>query len=305
MLTCKQPITEKYNSRGVSKMKKIFCLLVFFSFTLYAGNNFRGIIDSESLGEGIWIQRNSSDTSPKKIAIATVIISGKKQDYWDEYKGNAYKDMVAFGTQSKEIYARKHGYDFIIATQKLDDCYGVKPSRDLECAWTKLALISRILDEYEWVFWSDADSVILNFDIKLEDFIDEEYDIIGCAERPTEVTKKPFIPSCRFNTGQMFYKNCEFTKQLIFDAWCNHDQDMPGYEQARINSLLQDPEKASHALIYSEEAFNLTPQRIKEGAFLVHMYGYYRDELRKCFREYEKKYKWLLEKEMRDYEQQN
>lgn len=280
-------------------MKFFFNLSILFILNSLWGNSYENL-GYEPLGEGIWIQRNNH-FYPNKIAIATVIISGEKQDYWAQCNTLCYQDIVAFGTKSKEIYARKYGYDFIIATQKLEDCYGIKPSRDLECAWTKIALISRILDSYDWVFWSDADSIILNFDIPLEDFIDEEFDVIACSQSHHE--PKPYSLKQQINTGQVLYKNCEFTKNLIFEAWCNHDKKMQGYEQSRINALLKSPERGNHVLVCSERAFNLTPQRYQEGAFLVHMYGYYCGDLHQCFQKFEENYGWLLKKEEDKYEQ--
>ena len=97
-------------------MIKYIHALILFSFSVVFCNSF------ENLGEGILIQRNQHlFNSEKKIAIVTAVISGKQQDTVRLPKGFQYKDIVAFGTRSKELYAKKHGYDFIIATKKFND----------------------------------------------------------------------------------------------------------------------------------------------------------------------------------------
>jgi hypothetical protein len=250
----------------------------------------------EDLGEGILIQRNQHlYNNEKKIAIVTVIISGSQQEHNKRYKHYNFKKVVSFGTKSKELYAKKYGHDFIIATKKINNCYGVKAKRKLECAWTKLAVISRVLEDYDWVFWTDADSVILNFDIKLEDFLNEDFDVIACAETEFD---KPEIFKGFINTGQVFYKNCDFCKELILGAWNNHHKKTPGsFEQARINNYIIETNSAKRVLVHPPRSFNSSLRQFELGDFIVHMYACHGEKLYFRFKEYEKKYSWILDKE--------
>jgi hypothetical protein len=256
--------------------------------------------EAEDLGEGIFLTRNIRSETGPKIAIATVIISGKDQEKNENYKNINYKETVSLGTRSKELYAKRHGYDFIVATEKINSCYGYPDTRPLECAWTKLAVISRVLDDYDWVFWSDADSVIFNFDITLESFLDEDHDIIACTFQ-TIPYKVSFahIPSL-INTGEVFYKNSELSKFVIQEAWKNQGEETPGsFEQARINALLFSlPEQQkSKVLVYPNQAFNLPPQGYRKGSFLVHLFAYHGKELYIKFKELEAKYGWIIDAE--------
>lgn len=194
---------------------------------------------------------------------------------------------------------KKHRYDFVVAKEKINECYGIPNSRKLECAWTKIPAIAKMLEEYDWVFWSDADSIILNFEVRLEDFLVAGYDIIGCKEKITNEGPTPFTPSSKLNTGQMFYRSCPFTKEVIKGAWNNHHEFTPGsFEQARINKLLRKREDAcDHVLIYSGKAFNTSPKYFELGDFMVHMYGYHGERLAKVFNEFRSKYMWILKKE--------
>ena len=75
----------------------------------------------------------------KNIAIVTVVI------------GPSYYEATLPGVLSKQKYCALHGYDFICIRETID------PSR--QHAWQKIKAIQQTLENYDWVFWSDADSI--------------------------------------------------------------------------------------------------------------------------------------------------
>lgn len=256
-------------------------------------------VSYEDLGDGMVIFRNEPQSEDyKRIAIVTAIISGDDQEPNEKTRMTPYATTVAFGTRSKEVYAEKHGYDFIVATKKLHDCYGISSQRHLECAWTKLAAISRVLDQYDWVFWSDADSIILNFDRRLEEFIDENYDVIACVEYIAPKVPGPYLGGCYINTGEVFYKNGDFAKTLIRESWSDHLDWTPlSFEQARINSYIQKTETGDRVLVYNGKAFNTGAEYYEPGDFIVHMYSYHGNKLWREFKRFERDYGWIIEQE--------
>lgn len=48
----------------------------------------------------------------------------------------------------------------------------------LHRAWDKLPILRKHLPEYDWLFWLDADRFIMNFEVKLEQFLDGNTDMI-------------------------------------------------------------------------------------------------------------------------------
>ena len=272
-------------------------VLLFLAFVIPLG----AVPAAENLGEGIFVTRSFRSDAKKKIAIATVIVSGKNQENNEGYSGKTYAEVVSFGTKSKRMYARRHGYDFIVATQKLSTCFGISNARPLECAWTKLALVSRVLRDYDWVFWTDADSVILNLDTDLEEFIDEKYDIIAATENPKCKGKSEFL-DYNINTGQVFFKNSDFSKFVIQEAWKDQKEVTPGFfEQRRINKLLHslsEQEKAK-VLVYPASPFNVSPDAYQSGDFIMHMFTYHGKELYEKFIEIEKEFSYILGGERR------
>lgn len=271
----------------------------FFSLILSAR-----LFSSEPLGEGIFVDRNSQPESSKpRIAIATVII----QDNRNIKRGElTYGQQVAFGTRSKQLYAKKHGYDFFIATEKLCDCFGVKTMRQLEPSWSKLPLISQIIDDYDWVFLTDADSIILNFDILLESFLDEKYDFIACSENYQIFTPCHYCPEIRcINAGQFFVKNSTIGKEILLGAWEKQLIPAPDYEQPWVNNYIVANGLQDQVLVYPYNAFNSHHTRYKEGEFLVHMYGIFGQDMAKEMQIFGKKYAHSLKEEEKKILQKN
>ena len=80
--------------------------------------------------------------------------------------GDKYYEAVKSGIESKKAYCYKHGYDFILGSEDIYD-----KSRPI--AWSKIKMIEKYLPKYDFVFCSDADVIIMNENIKLENFIQE------------------------------------------------------------------------------------------------------------------------------------
>ena len=74
-------------------------------------------------------------------------------------------DWAGPAAERTRKYCSRHGYDFACQTGPLDQ---TRPA-----AWGKLRFIWQFLEDHpkcEWVFWTDADSVIMNPAVCLESF---------------------------------------------------------------------------------------------------------------------------------------
>ena len=78
-----------------------------------------------------------------------------------------YKDIVS--SNLKE-YSERHGYD-LISYYEPYDC-------GKEVWWNKHDFIRKHIQDYDWIMWIDSDCLFINMSIKIEDVIDENYDII-------------------------------------------------------------------------------------------------------------------------------
>lgn len=180
------------------------------------------------------------------IAIVTLVV-GKK-----------YDEATHIGLLSKAYYCKKFGYDFIVCNEHLDK------TRDIP--WSKILLVKNTLSKYKWVFFSDADSLIMNYSIPLSDFIDENYNMIICKDHyPKDV-----------NTGQFFIKNTPWSFDLLSKIYNKHEYiNHPYWEQEALNKLL----KENHALhkkmkILSAPTFNsCLCDNFEPGQFILHLLG--------------------------------
>jgi hypothetical protein len=112
---------------------------------------------------------------------------------------NAYSGL---GIINKLAYATRHSYDF----------YYYNHSRDLARApaWSKILILQRHLPQYDWVFWSDADSLVMNQSIRLES-LTSKY-----ASQDMSLTAGP---NDKYNTGQWLIRRCGWCSRILDDTW--------------------------------------------------------------------------------------
>lgn len=145
-----------------------------------------------------------------KIAICTLCIND-----W-------YYDIVKYCVKTSELYAKNHNYDFFIC----NDVYDNKR----ECPWYKIKAIQKILVNYDYVLWLDADGFIVNFDKKIEELIFEYMQTcdILCTKDWNSV----------LNTGVMILKNTPYVHSLLYSVWNNKEEyDAHFHEQASMTQI--------------------------------------------------------------------
>tara|TARA_Y100001970_G_C14236481_1_gene862128 strand:- start:674 stop:1393 length:720 start_codon:yes stop_codon:yes gene_type:complete len=111
---------------------------------------------------------------------------------------NVY-DWNKISFPNKLKYCNIHGYDFITRDRLLDQ----RPA-----GWSKIVLILEYLNKYDYIFWSDTDSLVVDPERKLEDLIDKSKDIIFCM---TGVKGSYWTLS----SGQFFVKNTDWSRKFL------------------------------------------------------------------------------------------
>lgn len=176
--------------------------------------------------------------------------------------GDEYKEKVRLGTENKAFYCQKHGYDFIYSEELQD------PSRDIY--WSKIPLMQKTLENssYKWVVWMDADTVIMNTDIPLEDLIDDKYEFIIGKDWNG------------INAGVFFNKNSEWSHSFLRDVYERTDcLETIWPEQIAMASELAKSKYAGGAKIVPQRLFNSYAPDIhrsslltgyQQGDFLIH-----------------------------------
>lgn len=193
--------------------------------------------------------------------------------------GDEYKDTVKIGTESKRKYCNQQGYDFICIEENLD------PSREL--AWSKILAVLKVMEnpKYKWVFWVDADSIIMNTAIRVEDLIDEKYDFI-------------INEDCNgLNAGVFLIRNCNAAKKFlqgVYDrpdarnfAWA--DTDAIEWELKDKKEFATLTKKVPQRLLNSypaETAGNNIAALFHDGDFIIHFASLRGEQLRNLFEKY-------------------
>lgn len=114
---------------------------------------------------------------------------------WD----HAQADLAQITAPNKATYCQRHGYAWLPCTSGFD------PSRPV--AWSKLLFLRRHLPDYDWIMWSDADSLITNPVIKIESFIRTKADLVITVDK------------VGFNSGSFLIRNCPWSRAFLDEAW--------------------------------------------------------------------------------------
>lgn len=148
-------------------------------------------------------------------------------------------------------YCNKHGYNLKIYKEKLYD-------DDRPLQWNKIKVIQSEINNYDWIFWIDADCLIMNPDVKLESLIDDDYFMI--------IPYNKYAPDNELEQGgtalnsAFLIKNCNISKQFLNDVW-NHDR----YDGQKYNVNKFDHEmRQFRILINNDESYKKGIKLIEE-----------------------------------------
>lgn len=135
------------------------------------------------------------------------------------------RDLAAWSSPNKRRYCRHHGYEFIERTSGFD------PSRPP--AWSKARFVKEHLPHFDWLFWTDADSLVMNNSMRLEQFIEDGCDLV--------LTHDDFgVGKYVISTGQFLIRNCDCSMRFLDEVWAQkqflHDRM---WEQAAVQHLLE------------------------------------------------------------------
>ncbi|MBA3721548.1 MAG: class I SAM-dependent methyltransferase [Parachlamydiaceae bacterium] len=216
------------------------------------------------------------------ISIYSTLLSAKDIAVVSLAAGDEYQKIVNLSVENKNSYCQQHGYDFICGKESLD------PSRPIQ--WTKIPLILKAMENpsYKWIFWTDADSLIMNLATPVEELIDEKYNFI---------IAKDFNG---INAGQFLIKNCDWSKEFLKNIYAHTECiDHPWWSQkAMIIEFEQKPPLQTFVkyipqrLInsYASEANRVSHNSTyRPGDFVIHFAGVDDFNLKKLMDVYSKK----------------
>jgi len=171
-------------------------------------------------------------------------------------------------TKPKNIeYCKKYNLDY---QDYIGDFVPKSITNERRAYWNKPFILKSIIEneKYDWIFYLDADAVILNHDINLKNFIemsDKNAEFIVCY-----VNQKPQDRYWNFNFGVFFIKSSEYMLDIInssIEACEINDgsiDDQPIFQAMLRENYKKFAEKTS---TFPSHSFN------DHGSFIYHALG--------------------------------
>ena len=166
------------------------------------------------------------------------------------------RDLAAWSSPNKRRYCRHHGYEFIERTDGFD------PSRPP--SWSKVLFVKEQLPHFDWLFWTDADSLVMNNSMRLERFIEEGCDMV--------LTHDDFgVGRYVVSMGQFLIRNCDWSMRFLDEVW-EQKQFLRDrmWEQAAVQHLLTHRDPSDHVCVVTQRRFNSYLHNYRKGDFLLH-----------------------------------
>lgn len=163
-----------------------------------------------------------------------------------------FAPLAAISAPNKRRYAERHGYAYVEERGSLD---ASRPP-----AWSKVLALLRHLPAYDWVFWSDVDSLIMNPAIPLESFLEPGYDMVASTDPGG------------LNTGHFLLRRCTWSVRFLEQTYRQVQYlDHPWWEQrAMLHLLATNPADAARVKILRKRALNSYRWDFRDGDFLIH-----------------------------------
>jgi hypothetical protein len=156
-------------------------------------------------------------------------------------------------------YARRHGYQALVAAESLD---ASRPP-----AWSKLLLVEQFLANHPsctWLMWIDADALIMDPRRRLEDMVDDNVDFVIAKDRsPLQI-----------NTGVFLLRNCPAALDLLRRAYAKVQYLWhPWWEQPAVSEAIDECSGTLRTRIVSRRSFNSFFDEYEPGDFVIHFAG--------------------------------
>jgi hypothetical protein len=191
--------------------------------------------------------------------------------------GADYKKAMEPGLASKRAYAAKHGYDFHCGGEDVWD-------RSKPIPWSKFHYILKYLDSYDYIFWSDADAIILNQDLALETqvlpLLPTEKDIVWTFDACNHYNNGHLLVRGKSAWVRDYFNRCLQQNDLLYHIWWDNAAMIRLFEsnsadKAKIETCKDHWLFNSYVFGPNDTADDPSSRLYKPGDFLIHFAGVY------------------------------
>lgn len=203
--------------------------------------------------------------------------------YHDEmlHGTKSYKDVAELTMPSKIEYCNTHGYDFAYKDNDFDFSRKVN--------WERVPMFIDFIKKggYDWLWFLGTDCMIMNHTIRLENIIDNNYDMILASSNhdKIEVNTDSWLVKCS-DWSLNFLEKINKNISLYHHPWC---------EQQAVIDELHNPDVMKHFKIVSTRYFNsyyhawFPDFNFQFGDFVIQAAGHNNDYRVKLFQELQHK----------------
>jgi hypothetical protein len=190
----------------------------------------------------------------------------------------AQNEIANLSLKNKFNYAQKHGYAFIFETRSLD--------LNRPTSWSKFLIIEKYIEKFEWIFWCDADSLILKPEIKLEEYIENCNNNINLI-MPAIVPEDNIFLDRRWkiqvNTSHFFVKNNQQSLDILNKSYQNTQFIDQGWkfdfggkhaeEEGALNYYLENNPCWQNIKLLKRGELYISEKGFNSSTFIVHFGG--------------------------------
>jgi len=174
---------------------------------------------------------SSTTTLAGRVCITTLTDSKSPSAFQRLLRWRNYDGILEQTWPNKARYADRHGYVLF------DGSALIEPSRPP--AWSKIRAVQHLLEEFDehrrrcdWVMWTDADTVVMNSDTRIEDFLPSDPDtdfLVGSDE------------GGGYNSGVFVVRNSDWSRRFL-QRWWEMESYVrpPGFSLSGDNNALKD-----------------------------------------------------------------
>lgn len=160
---------------------------------------------------------------------------------------------------NKTAYCARHGYRFVCRTDGFDP--------DRPSSWSKVPFIRAELAAAEWVFWTDADALVMNAAVPVTRFVQDCVDVVLSGD-----------PNHGINAGHMLVRSTEWSARFLDRVYARTEfLHHPWWENAAVIRLYaEDEDVRRHAAVVPNALFNGFPYPdagYTSGGFVAHFAG--------------------------------
>jgi hypothetical protein len=192
--------------------------------------------------------------NPRKPAVALLMVILGHQN---ETRHGQYWLAVA----NRRAYALQHGFPLYLVNEQLGS--------GQHAAWEKLIAVQAVFQHScaDWVWMSDADAYVMTLERNIHDLAinPQAYShpkhLCGSTAGGTVDVVAASACITNINTGSMLWRNSNFTKNFITDAWHSKFIARPAgwWDQAAILHMYKISNNKQHFCIVKQGAINAYP----------------------------------------------